>query len=75
MLGELGTNSTVHRAFLEDPFRSWVTDSSSSSARRYLPWWPRRRTALALWNRSIPVCTKKPAENVAREWKIGQFWV
>ena len=55
MFCDPGTNSIVHRAFLEDLFRSWVTDSSSSSAMRYLSWWLRRRTALAFRNKSIPV--------------------
>lgn len=55
MESDPGTNSTVHRPFLEDPFRSWLTDSSSSSARRYFSWWLRSLTALALWKKSIPV--------------------
>ncbi|ANM65353.1 unnamed protein product [Arabidopsis thaliana] len=32
------TTSTVHLAFIDRPSLSWLTDSSSSSARRYLSW-------------------------------------
>lgn len=46
-------NSTDQRAFLEDPLRSWATDSSSSSATRYLSWWLRRRTVLAWRKKSM----------------------
>lgn len=55
MWSEVGRNSTVHLADLDEPFLSWVTDSSSSSAVRYLSWEDLRRTALALWKRSIAV--------------------
>ena len=42
------------KAVREDPLRSCVTDSSSSSARRYLSWWLRRPTAFARWKSSMP---------------------
>ncbi|KAM2580181.1 hypothetical protein TB1_002595 [Malus domestica] len=55
MLSVSVTTSTVHRAFVDNPFRSRVTDSSSSFAKRYLSWWLWRCTALALWKKSIPI--------------------
>lgn len=51
-------NSTVHLAFFTVPSRFCQTETSSSSAKRYLLWWLRKRTTLACFRNSITyACT------------------